>query len=70
MSNEDLASEVRRLRALVEEHASEIARLRAEARKVRVDNGMAPNARLTPEEFAFARDMAMGVSAPQGRLRA
>ena len=70
MSDNDLALEVRRLRALVEQHAEEIARLRAEARQVRVDTGLAANARLTPEEFAFAREMAMGGQKARNRLRA
>jgi hypothetical protein len=70
VSNDDLALEVRRLRALVEQHAAEITRLRAEARQVRVDTGLAANARLTPEEFAFAREMAMGVQKTNSRLRA
>ncbi|MEN9709816.1 MAG: hypothetical protein RIQ68_2224 [Pseudomonadota bacterium] len=70
MSDDDLAMEVRQLRALVEQYAEEIARLRADARQVRVNNGMAANARLTPEEFAFAREMAMAGQKPGGRLRA
>jgi hypothetical protein len=70
VSNDDLALEVRRLRALVEQHAAEIARLRAEARQVRVDNGLAANARLTEEEFAFAREMAMAGQKNRSRLRA
>ena len=55
---------------LVEQHAAEIARLRSEARQVRVDNGLAANARLTPEEFAFAREMALAGQKPRTRLRA
>jgi hypothetical protein len=75
VSDNDLVLEVRRLRELVEQHAEEIARLRTEARQVRVDTGHAANARLTPEEFAFAREMAMSgkgidVKATRGRLRA
>jgi hypothetical protein len=70
VSDDDLAMEVRQLRALVEQYAEEIARLRADARQVRVDNGIAANARLTPEEFAFAREMAMAGQKPSGRLRA
>ena len=45
-------------------------RLRAEARQVRVDNGLAANARLTEEEFAFAREMAMAGQKNRSRLRA
>ena len=70
VSDDDLALEVRRLRALVEQHAEEISRLRAEARQVRVDTGLAANARLTPEEFAFAREMALAGRKPRNRLRA
>lgn len=70
MSDDDLAMEVRQLRALVEQYAEEIARLRADARQVRVDNGLGANARLTPEEFAFAREMAMAGQKPGSRLRA
>ena len=70
MSDDDLAMEVRQLRALVEQYAEEIDRLRADARQVRVDNGMAANARLTPEEFACAREMAMAGQTPNGRVRA
>jgi outer membrane murein-binding lipoprotein Lpp len=70
VSDDDLAMEVRQLRALVEQYAEEIARLRADARQVRVDNGIAANARLTPEDYAFARQMAMAGQKPSGRLRA
>ena len=70
VSDDDLAMEVRQLRALVEQYAEEIAKLRAEARQVRVDNGLAANARLTPEEFAFAREMALAGQKPRTRLRA